>query len=53
MRAAVEVEANAHLSKVNAASKSAADDRQADREAGQLDAFKADIAARRLAGQVR
>lgn len=51
MRQQVEVEANAHYNKVIAAQEAAASARTTERSQVDVEAFKADIAARRLAGQ--
>jgi hypothetical protein len=51
MRAQVELEANANMSKVTAEQQAASASRDAERKQDDLEAFKADIAARRLAGQ--
>jgi len=51
LRQGVEVEANAHLARVSEAEKVAAEQRKKEWSEGQLDSFKSDIAARRLAGQ--
>jgi len=52
MRSQVETEANAHMQQVIAAEEDAGAYRDAERKQSDLDAFRADIAARRLAGQV-
>jgi len=51
MRSQVEAEANAHLAKVIKAEEDSAKTRDKERKQEELEAFRADIGARRLAGQ--